>query len=87
MARSIKNNQRLLSSLFPIFLLAASCTTERGTTVKEIEETVPTVETAKVQEMQASYTLDLPGEILPYEQVKLYPKVTLSSFTKLPFSR
>lgn len=75
MNRSIKNNQRLLSSLLPLLLFAASCTTEGGTTVKEIEETIPTVETAKVQEMQAFYTVGLPGEILPYEQVKLYPKV------------
>ncbi len=75
MNRSIKNNQRLLSTLLPVLLFAASCTTEGGTTVKEVEEIIPAVETASVQEMKSAYTLDLPGEILPYEQVKLYPKV------------
>jgi len=75
MNRSIKNTIRLCSSLLPALLFAASCTTEGGTTVKEVEEIIPTVKTASVQEMQASYTLQLPGEVLPYEQVTLYPKV------------
>ena len=75
MNRSIKNTQRLFSSLLPALLFAAGCTTEGGTTVNEVKEIIPAVETASVQEMQASYTLQLPGEILPYEQVKLYPKV------------
>ena len=43
--------------------------------MKEVEEIIPAIETAIVQEMKSSYTLDLPGEIFPYEQVKLYPKV------------
>lgn len=75
MNRSIKNTLRIFSSLLPVLLFAASCTTEGGTTVKEVKAVIPTVETVSVQEMQASYTLQLPGEVLPYEQVKLYPKV------------
>ena len=75
MNRSIKNTLRIFSSLLPALLFAASCTTEGGTTVREVNEIIPSVETAGVQEMQASYTLQLPGEILPYEQVTLYPKV------------
>jgi len=75
MNRSIKNTLRIFSSLLPVLLFAASCTPEGGTTVKEVKAVIPTVETASVQEMQASYTLQLPGEVLPYEQVKLYPKV------------
>lgn len=58
-----------------IALTAAGCTSE-GKPAPETEEALLTVRTVAVKEAAAKYTLSLPGELTPFEEVMLYPKVT-----------
>lgn len=65
----------MAAGLWIILLSAAGCTSKGSVANEEVKDLRPKIETAKVQEMTSNYTLNLPGEILPYEQVDLYSKV------------
>lgn len=54
----------------------AGCTSEGKPAPEHKKEELLTVETAMVTKETASYMLNLPGELAPYEEVKLYPKVS-----------
>lgn len=61
--------------IFLLVLTIAGCTPEGTTTEESGVEEVVTMETVPVKKQLASYTLDLPGELEPYEEVLLYAKV------------
>ncbi|WP_181163620.1 efflux RND transporter periplasmic adaptor subunit [Pontibacter mangrovi] len=61
-----------------ILVTLGACTGRAENTEVSQEEqqvTVPKVPVASVQVDQPEYTLSLPGELQPYEQVDIYPKV------------
>lgn len=58
-------------------LLAASCVKEQAKPAPVAESNAPqAVDTVKVVEQKLERTVRLPGEVLPYEAVAVYPKVT-----------
>ncbi|WP_439558463.1 efflux RND transporter periplasmic adaptor subunit [Dyadobacter sp.] len=82
----MKNNQKLLTS----FLVAASLIAFQGCGPSQAEKEeaakaekpaeAPVLETVTVQKQQLSSNLQIPGELIPFQQVDLYAKV--SSFVK-----
>lgn len=66
-------------ALFLILSMAVAGCTLEGKPVPETEEEkeeVTTIKTTRVSAAVASYTLTLPGELAPFEEVMLYPKVS-----------
>lgn len=68
--------KKYIGLLFVIGIAAAGCTTEGKPKTEENTEKIPLVETAVVVKQKAEYTLKLPGELKPFEEVKIFPKVT-----------
>jgi membrane fusion protein, multidrug efflux system len=59
-------------------LLLESCTSNQAakpTEAKAAPQATPTVQVSPATAQQPEYTLTLPGELMPYEQVEIYPKV------------
>jgi RND family efflux transporter MFP subunit len=58
----------------------AAATTERGATTTQEEKLVPsgspTIEVVHIVERAVKVTLEMPGELEPYETVTMFPKVT-----------
>ena len=58
----------------------AAATTESGVTTTQEEKLVPsglpTIEVVRVVERPVNVTLEMPGELEPYETVAMFPKVT-----------
>jgi membrane fusion protein, multidrug efflux system len=71
-------------ALFLVLSIAVmGCALEGKPVPEKKEEAVRTIATAKIRSAVASYTLTLPGEVAPFEEVELYPKV--SGFVKQIF--
>ncbi|MEX2591704.1 MAG: efflux RND transporter periplasmic adaptor subunit [Anditalea sp.] len=72
--------QSLSKSIGFLLLMAlgiAGCGTDGKPLEEKTQETTEVaVATAKVTKQIASYTLQLPGELAPFEEVQLYPKVS-----------
>ena len=70
------------SNLIPytgfLFMLLglAGCNTEGKPHPEKEAAKIPSVKTAKVKKQTTAYTLSLPGELAPFEEVQLYPKVS-----------
>ncbi|GEO04000.1 MexH family multidrug efflux RND transporter periplasmic adaptor subunit [Adhaeribacter aerolatus] len=59
-------------------LLLESCTGNQAakpTATKDAPPATPTVQVSPATAQQPEYTLTLPGELMPYEQVEIFPKV------------
>jgi membrane fusion protein, multidrug efflux system len=68
---------KYVALLLVLGIVVAGCTLEGKPASENIEEEVLiTVKTATVRRAVASYTLNLPGELAPFEEVMLYPKVS-----------
>ncbi|HLI34437.1 MAG TPA: hypothetical protein VKW70_05285, partial [Terriglobia bacterium] len=62
-------------------LVASGCNPAGGTKVsaantKTDAAVIPSVDTVKVVSRQLNMTIPLPGELQPYEEVRIFPKVT-----------
>ena len=62
--------------LFILLLGLAGCNTEGKPILEKEAAEIPSVKTAKVKKQTTAYTLSLPGELAPFEEVQLYPKVS-----------
>lgn len=73
-----KYSGKNVALLFLLSTAVVGCTSQGkpAPTPERNEEKVPTVETIKVKREVTSYTLSLPGEIAPFEEVNIYPKVS-----------
>lgn len=76
MKKYIKYSTRYLAILFSLAIIVAGCTSEGKPAPEKKEETMLKVTTTTVKKDIASYTLQLPGELAPFEKVLLYPKVS-----------
>jgi len=78
--RAIKSYQKYPAKYIAMFLVlsiaVSGCVSEGKPVAEKQVEDVLTIETAKVRTALARYTLNLPGELAPFETVKLYPKVS-----------
>lgn len=70
--------KRYILTILPIIVLIAGCTSQ-GAEERQEEKTgrneIQTVQTVAVKKQQPVYTLSLPGELHPYEEVELYAKL------------
>ncbi|WKN30212.1 efflux RND transporter periplasmic adaptor subunit [Porifericola rhodea] len=70
--------KRYLLTILPIIAFVAGCTSQRAEEKpknKAEVSKVQTVQTVAVKKQQPEYTLSLPGELHPYEEVALYAKL------------
>lgn len=68
------------ANLFYLYFLAAIVITvtschQEGRQQRQIRPAVPVVRVTRAVEQQPFYELTLPGELMPYEQTALYPKI------------
>lgn len=71
-----KGPGKYIALLFVSAIALAGCSTEGKEPPPGKAERLLAVETTTVKSEVASYTLNLPGELAPFEEVELYPKVT-----------
>lgn len=76
MKKYIKYPMKYLAMLISLTIIVAGCTSKGKPKPERKESVLPTVETANVKKETANYTLKLPGELAPFEEVLLYPKVS-----------
>ncbi|MDF9797902.1 membrane fusion protein (multidrug efflux system) [Catalinimonas alkaloidigena] len=70
--------KRNILSILPVIVLIAGCSSqgaEEQQENKEEKSITQTVQTVAVKKKQPVYTLSLPGELHPYEEVALYAKL------------
>ena len=75
----IKYKKRSFTYLILLLITAitvAGCTSEGKPKTEKIEEQSLEIKTINVKKEVADYTLSLPGELAPFEEVQLYPKVS-----------
>lgn len=73
MNKSIKN---ILVVVFVLAVVSACSSKAEDKGKKKVEHQTPALKVVPAVKAKASYTLQLPAEIKPYEQVDLYPKMT-----------
>ncbi|MEJ5963579.1 efflux RND transporter periplasmic adaptor subunit [Pedobacter immunditicola] len=69
---------KIASFAIPVILITASCSQDKSTkqvTGNHKPSTAAQIELVQAVNNQPNYVLDLPGELQPFEQVDLYPKV------------
>lgn len=71
-----KYSGKYIALLFVSAIAVAGCTSETKQAPEKKEKALLSVETTTVKRAVANYTLSLPGELAPFEEVKLYPKVS-----------
>src|SRR5690606_9446895 len=76
MKKYMKYPTRYLAILFSLAIIVGGCTSEGKPSPEKNEIPIPKVATAKVKKETANYSLQLPGELAPFEEVLLYPKVS-----------
>ena len=76
MKKYIKYQTRYIAILVSLAIIVGGCTSEGKPSPEKNETPIPKLETAKVKKEIANYSLQLPGELAPFEEVQLYPKVS-----------
>lgn len=67
--------QKIFLLILPALVLAQSCSQKQETKVPAVKKEMKTFKLATVISDQPSFTITLPGELKPYEEVKIYPKI------------
>ena len=74
----VKESIAIITAVLALGLLCASCTEDRGAAASPGPSSapVPEVEVTPVVSQKLNATVKLPAQLMPYESVEIYPKVT-----------